>query len=329
MHQFQLPVSERCRVSAAGRPESAWLHRAKAQCCGVQAAEVRWARWAGPLQCLMDVWQARGLGRGLSWKRGLIKGGNWDVGLPSGRLSWLNDKNLLQRKGRAWLKGLTAFTLTGWLISHYSSRMWLSEGNSGKCLILSNIDYLKTSFLHKSKHFFFTIFVLNWHSRSFLIPRWSLFRISALSGLLHSKPGANTLGTSEGLTYSAHVVPFDIRWHVGLRPVSGEAMTVIAAQFGSRDLYHQITIWLLPTWGTLLWISLKKWGFTLDDIYLVWLQFSCLASQALFRKLCVLVTVIYSSWAWDKKEKMEQCFHPSPHRITYSNGYAESDEKSF
>lgn len=210
MHQLQLLLSGRCKVSAAGRPGSAWRCRAKAQCCGVQAAEVRWARWARPLQCLMDVWQARGLGRGLSWKRDPIKRQDWDVGLPSGRLIWMNDKNLLRRKGRAWLKGLMAFTLTGWLISHYSSRMWLSEGNSRKCLILSNIDYLKRSFCI-NPNTFFTISDLNWHSRSFLIPRWSLFRISALLGLLHSKPGANTWGTSEGLTYSAHVIPFDIQ----------------------------------------------------------------------------------------------------------------------
>lgn len=170
--------------------------------------EVGMVGWAPamPDGCLTS----QGAGEGLSWKRDPIKRQDWDVGLPSGRLIWMNDKNLLRRKGRAWLKGLMAFTLTGWLISHYSSRMWLSEGNSRKCLILSNIDYLKRSFCI-NPNTFFTISDLNWHSRSFLIPRWSLFRISALLGLLHSKAGANTWGTSEGLTYSAHVIPFGIQ----------------------------------------------------------------------------------------------------------------------
>lgn len=74
------------------------------------------------------------------------KVGSWDAALSFGRPGWMTDKNLLWRKGRAWLKGLTVFILTGWLISYYSSRMGLSEGNSGKYLILSNIDYLERSF---------------------------------------------------------------------------------------------------------------------------------------------------------------------------------------
>lgn len=79
-------------------------------------------------------------------KKDHTKGGSWDAALSFGRPSWMTDKNLLWRKGWARLKGLTAFILTGWLISHYSSRMGLSGGNSGKYLMLSNTDYLKKSF---------------------------------------------------------------------------------------------------------------------------------------------------------------------------------------
>lgn len=79
-------------------------------------------------------------------KKDHTKDGSWDAVLSFGTPSWMTDKNLLWRKGWAWLKGLTAFILTGWLISHYSSRLGLSEGNSGKYLILSDIDYLERSF---------------------------------------------------------------------------------------------------------------------------------------------------------------------------------------
>lgn len=103
---------------------------------------------------------------------------SWDAALLSGRPSWMTDKNLLQRKGWAWLKGLMAFILTGWLISHYSSRMGASEGNSGKCLILSNTDYLERSFYINPT--LFAILLLNCCRESFLISLWRFFRISAI-----------------------------------------------------------------------------------------------------------------------------------------------------
>lgn len=121
----------------------------KSHCCVVvqQPAEARWARWVGLLWCVIDSWHAE------DWqsesqpeKKDHTKGRSWDAALSFGRPCWMTDKNLLWRKGWAWLKGLTAFILTGWLISHYSPRMGLSEGNSGKYLMLSNTDYLKKSF---------------------------------------------------------------------------------------------------------------------------------------------------------------------------------------
>lgn len=277
MHQLQLLLSGRCKVSAAGRPGSAWRCRAKAQCCGVQAAEVRWARWARPLQCLMDVWQARGLGRGLSWKRDPIKRQDWDVGLPSGRLSWMNDKNLLRRKGRAWLKGLMAFTLTGWLISHYSSRMWLSEGNSRKCLILSNIDYLKRSFCINPNTFFYRLwFELAQQelSDSQVEPLQNLSTIGAPSFKARSQYLRHLRGSD--LLSSCYTL-----WHPNIPPHLPCPLHVFrclevlltswaqACKWRNHDCNcstawlrgpdsHLITTWLLPTWGTLLWISLKK-----------------------------------------------------------------------
>lgn len=115
------------------------------------------------------------------------KGGSRDAVLSFGRSSWMTDKNLLRRKGWARLKGLTAFILTGWLISCYSSRIGLSEGNSGKYLILSDIDYLERSFCINPNTS--SCFVLKWHGGSFLISWWRFFRVSALLRLLSSKPG--------------------------------------------------------------------------------------------------------------------------------------------
>lgn len=121
----------------------------KSQCwvAAWQLAEARQAWWAGLLWCVIDSWHAKRWRNGSQVKKkDHTKGGSWDAVLSFGTPSWMTDKNLLWRKGWAWLKGLTAFILTGWLISHYSSRLGLSEGNSGKYLILSDIDYLERSF---------------------------------------------------------------------------------------------------------------------------------------------------------------------------------------